>query len=108
MEIVGKENIEKLVASNAMAILYFYNDNCAPCISLRPKVNQMVESEFPEIKLGFVNAVQNSDITASYGIYNSPAILLFIDGKETIRESKYVSVQELRGKINRYYQLYFS
>jgi thioredoxin 1 len=107
MEIFGKENIENLIATNAMAILYFYNDNCAPCISLRLKVIQMVESEFPGIKLGFINAAQNTDVTAGYGIFSSPTILLFIDNKETIRESKYVSVEELRGKIKRYYELYF-
>jgi hypothetical protein len=34
--------------------------------------------------------------------------VIFFDGKETFRVSKYISIDELAGRIGRYYDLIFS
>jgi len=39
---VLKNNIEKEKA----LMVYFFNDECAPCISLRPKVKRLIEDAF--------------------------------------------------------------
>lgn len=103
-------NIEKLsdlIASTKGLILYFYNDNCSPCVSLRPKVQAMVEGFFPLIHLEFINSMKNPEQPAAYGIFSSPAILVFFEGKEFVRESKYVSLEDLQEKIERYYAMVF-
>lgn len=88
-------------------MLYFYNDDCAPCISLRPKVENLMVHSLPKMKLIFINSKANPEIPASFGIFSNPTILLFFEGKEYRRFSKYISIHELQQAIERYYHLLF-
>lgn len=88
-------------------LIYFFNDDCAPCLSLRPKVEHLMVNFFPKMKFNLVNTKTDKELTAAFGIYSYPAILLFFDGKEYRRFSKYVSLTELKSVIDRYYHLLF-
>ena len=43
--------LEQKVAETKGLLVYFKNDNCAPCLVLRPKVAKLVEQEFPKMEL---------------------------------------------------------
>lgn len=107
MEINNLEVLNNLIAEELGVIAYFYNDDCPPCISLRPKVEKLVAACFPKMKLAWINSKKTPEIPAAYQIFANPTILLFFDGKETRRYSKYVSVDELEESIDRYYKLIF-
>ena len=101
------KNIESLVAEKTAVLLYFYNDNCAPCKILRPKVQELVQDEFPNIEFRLINAEQFPATSAQYGVFSSPTLLVYFEGKEYIRESKNISVSELHDKIERIYRMVF-
>jgi len=100
-------DIQNTIKEKKAVLLYFYNDNCAPCKVLRPKVQDLVEAEFPEIHFLLVNAEQFPETAAEYGVFSSPTLLVFFEGKEFIRESKNISISELHNKIERIYKLAF-
>jgi thioredoxin 1 len=100
-------DIHKFNDENQAVMLYFYNDNCAPCKVLRPKVQALVEIEFPEMKFKLINAEQFSAIAAEYGVFSSPTIIVFFEAKEYIRESKNISISELHKKIQRIYSMIY-
>lgn len=104
MEII---DIANLVADNTAVLLYFYNDNCAPCRVLRPKVQEMVQDEFPNIEFKLINAEKFPAASAQYGVFSSPTLLVFFEGKEYIRESKNISISELHDKMERIYRMIF-
>lgn len=106
-ELTLMEQMEAHISNEMASILYFYNDHCAPCISLRPKVIKLVEEEFPEIKLAFVNSEKFPELPARFSVFSNPTIILFFDGKEYRRESKYISIPQLSAEIERPYQLIF-
>lgn len=89
------------------ALVYFYSDNCTPCIQLRPKVDELITGEFPEMKLVLINAEEHRDIAATYMAFSYPVLILFFDGKEFSRFSKHVSIAELRSTIGRVYGIYY-
>ena len=89
------------------AMVYFFSNHCAPCLSLRPKVEEMIRSEFPKMQLIFVDAETEPQTSAKYQVFSSPTILLFFDGRETKRFSKYISMAELEQTIQRYYNIFF-
>lgn len=101
------EEINELVAKEAAVIIYFYSDNCAPCISLRPKVQQLVAEDFPKVKLLLVNSEKYPALPASYGVFANPTIIIFFDGREYRRESKYISISQLSEDIERPYNMLF-
>jgi len=99
--------IEKTLRQNLAVILYFYNDHCPPCISLRPKVENLINEKFPKIKIMWIDSLAHPEIPAKYGVFANPAILLFFEGREFKRFSKYISIPELTDAIDRYYSLAF-
>ena len=99
--------VSQLISEEVGVLLYFYNDDCAPCISLRPKVEVLMQKRFPKMKVLWVNSKTTPEIPASYSVFANPTILVFFDGKEFKRFSKYVSVNELEASIERYYSLAF-
>ncbi len=107
-EIKNREGLQQLIGEEKGLIAYFYSDRCAPCVSLRPKVLKMVEQDFPEMKLVFVNSEQLPEIPAAHGVFANPAILVFFEGKEFRRYSKYISIDQLGGDIERIYNLVFT
>ena len=106
-ELQTLEQVNEHIAGQDAALLYFYSDNCAPCISLRPKVIQMVEEEFPQMKLAFVNAEKFPELPAQHHVFANPTLIIFFDGREYRRESKYISIPQLSKEIARPYQMIF-
>ena len=106
-ELMSLEEIEKHVANETAAMVYFYNDNCAPCHSLRPKVIEMVKNDFPNMKLAFVNTLKYPELPARYSVFANPTLITFFDGCEYKRESKYISIPQLTESISRPYSMIF-
>ena len=106
-EIGNMDRIQELIKGKLALILYFYNDDCPPCLSLRPKVEALVENDYPEMELVFVNSKQHPEIPASFGVYSNPTLLIYFDGKESKRFSKYISTPELAQAIDRYYKMLY-
>ncbi len=100
-------DIQTIVKEKQAVLLYFYNDSCAPCKVLRPKVQELVETEFPEMEFVLINTELYLATAAEYGIFASPTLLVFFESKEYIRESKNISISELYEKINRIYKMIF-
>lgn len=106
-ELSALEEVGKLISKKQAVLLYFYNDNCAPCISLRPKVTELLSSKFPKMKLVFVNSGTHPEIPASYNVFSNPTLILFFEGNEYKRESKYISIPQLSDTIGRPYGMLF-
>ena len=105
--IENKAELIKQIENEKAIAVYFYNDNCAPCISLRPKVADLISESFPEIKLHYIDSLAFPEIPASYNVFSNPALLIFFEGKEYIRKSKYMSIPELHSEIERIYNMLF-
>lgn len=102
-----KINIAEDIKGKTAVMLYFKNDHCAPCIVLRPKVQELIKTEFPKMELIIVDSVQNPTLTGEYHVFANPTLLVFFEGKEYIRKSKYVSIPELQEEISRLYKMIF-
>lgn len=105
-EVRSLEELQSIIITKPAILVYFYNDNCAPCLSLRPKIIEMIDNNFPKMELHFVNS-DKREIPSSYAVYDNPTLLIFFDRKEYIRVSKYVSTVQLAEQIKRYYDMIF-
>lgn len=101
------ESLREIVKQEPAVLVYFFNDHCAPCTSLRPKVESLLFREFPNIRFLLINGEKQLEVSASYGVYSHPTLIIFFEGKEYIRESKYVSIGQLDRAIRRPYDLLF-
>ena len=106
-ELKSKEQAEELLKNETAALIYFYSDACAPCVSLRPKVIELLKGSFPKMKLAFVNSVDVPMLAAHFNVFSNPTLLIFFEGKEYNRLSKYVSISQLEDTIGRPYNMVF-
>lgn len=107
IEINSHEELLGIIENESAVLVYFYSNKCAPCVSLRPKVEQLLDAKFPLMKLVTIDSEKNQTIPASYSIFSSPTLIIFLEGKEYRRESKYVSISQLEEVIGRPYGMIF-
>lgn len=103
-QVVTTEEVKNYPA----AMLYFYNNKCAPCVALKPRIFNLVEESFPKIQQYYYEAEKHPRLCAEYGVFSSPVFIFFFDGKEVFRGSNYISIEELKSRIGRLYDLMFS
>ncbi|CAM3826404.1 thioredoxin family protein [Mesobacillus zeae] len=60
--------------------------------------------EFPLIKLGIVNAGEVTEIAGYLMAFTAPVLVLFADGKEVLREARFVPIEKLRNQLHRIYE----
>ncbi len=106
METIGSaEEAEKLKQHNDMLLLYFSGTTCGVCRDMLPKLDKLLK-RYPGIRAAKAEAQSLPELAAAHGVFSVPAILLFIQGKETVREAGIISLDGLDRKIARYYELF--
>jgi thiol-disulfide isomerase/thioredoxin len=106
-ELQTAEQVAEKIKELPAVLLYFYSDKCAPCISLRPKVVELVCDVYPRLRIYFINSESNPEIAAAYHSFSNPTLILFFDGKEYRRMNKYVAIPQLSEEIRKPYFLLF-
>lgn len=97
-------NISKI---NTAVCFYLSTPECNVCKVLKTKVVEMIENDLPEIKYCYVDLNEAKEISGQLSIFSVPTILVYFEGKETIRVSRNVHLEELREQIERYYKMIF-
>ena len=99
-------DLKGIIHTTENLLIYFFNDDCAPCLSLRPKVEVLIREKFPLMEMIYIDGKKFPDLTGEFRAFGFPVLLIFFEGKEFLRYSKYVSVTELEESIGRIYRLY--
>lgn len=97
--------LKEFINNNSLSVIYFSTNTCTACNALKPKVISLI-NEFKDIKIAEVKADKSIELVAQLNMFMVPAILFFVNGKETLRESKYISISELKNKLERIVNLY--
>jgi thioredoxin-like negative regulator of GroEL len=97
------EEIQSTIRAEIGVLLYFSGENCNVCHALRPKFKEMFDEEFSQIKQIYLDAHENPEISAHFQVFSVPTMIVFLDGREFIREGRTVSLHQMREKLNRPY-----
>jgi thioredoxin-like negative regulator of GroEL len=100
--------LKERINSTPALMVYYFSPGCSSCNSLRPKVERMASTVFPEMDLLSIDASTSTELASSAGVYAAPTILVYFEGKEYLRESRYISIEQLEEKISRYYRMLFN
>ncbi|MGV8907025.1 MAG: thioredoxin family protein [Acetobacterium sp.] len=98
--------MNELRNKNNLLLVYFSDNTCSVCRDIIPKIDKMIDN-YPGIKAIKVDMQKLPKLSASYGVFSSPVVMLYIQGKETIREAGIISLISLEEKISRYYELFY-
>ena len=101
------ENFLEITKSNNAVCFYLSTPECNVCKVLKPKVIEMLEADFSKIPFCYVDLNEAKEISGQLSIFSVPTILVYFEGKETIRASRNMHIEELREQIERYYKMIF-
>lgn len=104
---MNKIEFEKYLEKNGACIAYFSDNACNVCEVLYHKVDDLITNEFPKMDLIRLEKNNNQEIFSEYMIMSSPVIIVFFDGKETLRFGRNMGLSELSDKVSRYYNMFF-
>lgn len=97
-------SVERFMEDHQFSFLYISRTNCGVCHAILPQLKDLLK-EFPLIQLGLINADDVEEIAGRLSVLTVPALLLFVDGKEIIREARFVQMQSLQEKICKIYNM---
>lgn len=91
---------QEVLKHSQPVIVYFYSDDCAPCIAFAGVYQRMAEKYAAQMKFVKIHRQQNRQLAESYRIKTSPAVLFLKNGQEVCsRLHGYISHQELKDVI---------
>lgn len=96
------KDIEYFIRDYEMSFLYLSQPNCSVCHGLLPQVSRML-SKYPQIRAAEVNTLEVPEVASRFSVLTIPVLLLFVNGKEYIREARIVHTAKLNEKINKIY-----
>ncbi|RBW70893.1 thioredoxin family protein [Bacillus taeanensis] len=102
------ENINEVnafIKENELAFLYISTSTCSVCHALKPKVEQLL-IKFPDIKTGYIDAEELTEVAGRFSIFTVPVLLLFVNEKETLRKARIVHLDELERDIHKIVSLF--
>ncbi len=97
----------EITKSNKAVCFYLSTPECNTCKVLKPKVIEILKDNFPQIHFCYVDLNEAKEIGGQLSVFSVPTILVYFVGKETIRVSRNVHLDELREQIDRYYKMIF-
>ncbi|WP_434580972.1 thioredoxin family protein [Sulfurimonas sp. NW15] len=102
------ENIQQTIQENPAVMLYFSAPACNVCHALKPKLLEAVDRNFKEFTIVMVDISVEQEIAAHFSVFAIPTILVFLDGREFLRKSRHMSVDEVIREIRRPYEIMIS
>ena len=104
-EVTDIEQLEKIKTSGAVFIL-FGGKRCNVCHALRPQLENMLESHFPDITSVYIDCEASPDICAQHSVFSLPVVQFYIDGKKVTEFARSFSVEQLRQSMYRSYAMW--
>ncbi|WP_372745614.1 thioredoxin family protein [Lutibacter sp.] len=101
------EASDEILLKESAVLYYFSTTSCNVGEAFEPKVIKLLDENFPKIKFYKIDLNFSPELAAKYSAFVEPTILVFFEGKETIRKSRNIGVFELEDAIKRPYKLIF-
>ncbi len=101
------ESFNDVLEKEDAVLIYFSHEQCNVCKVLKPKIAELLDAHFPKMKMYYADTVKNPEIAGQNKIFAVPTVVCFFGGRETIRKSRSIGLNELGEQIERPYEMIF-
>lgn len=99
--------IDNEIKTNKMVVLYFSSKNCGVCKVIKPRLMEVLK-KYPNLKyISIEESNENISILANYLVFTFPALLVFLEGKEGLRQARFIDLFEFEEYIGRFYNILY-
>ncbi len=99
------EKLQNTIKEEVGVLLYFSGEFCNVCHVLRPKIKEVFDTEFSQLKQIYLDAEEHREIALHYQVLSVPTIIVFLDGREFVREGRSVSLHKMTEQFSRPYKM---
>ena len=99
-------NLLNEIKSNSAVFILFGSAHCSVCNSILPQLESMLNQQFPDMHLIYVDCEKSPDICAQYSVFALPVVKAYIDGMKVIEEARAFSIKQLAQKLERAYSMW--
>jgi len=96
--IQSKEQLKQFMAQEEPFILYFSSQDCNVCQAVFPKLMNLIDSQL--IKVAKIYIDEHVEIAGQLLVFTVPTILIFHEGREILRESRFIDFQRVARILN--------
>ena len=101
------EEANEFLRENPAVLVFFSDESCNVGDALSPKLQDMMKENFPEMNFLEINVQMLPEARGYYNVFVIPTVLVYFDGRETIRQARHISVPKMAKDINRVYEIMF-
>lgn len=94
-------DIKHFIKENKFVMLYFSSDGCKVCDDILPMLEGLLEKHSVVVS-GHVETQNLPTVASGFGVFTIPTIILFLEGKEILRQVRYINFLELKEQIQRF------
>lgn len=105
-QISRKSEIEDKINKGGPLLIYFSGENCSVCKVLKPKIEEEISKNFPQMELFEIKTDLYKEIASSFSVFSIPTILVFFSKKEFFRKSRNLSLAQFIEELKRPYRLF--
>lgn len=97
----------RFVAEHPICVLYFTTPDCGVCKVLKPKLMAMLDERFPGVGFAQVDCAAAPALAADMSVFAVPTLVLFTDGRESLRKARSFGLEELATSLERPYRMLY-
>ena len=98
------QNLTNLISASKVLLIHFGSGSCGPCAALKEKID-LWSARDNGVDSVYIPIEHFPQVAASRGIFTVPTILVYTEGKLSIRESGCFSLDGIFSRIERYLSL---
>lgn len=96
--------LDEVVHEKPLVVLEVGNDFCSACPAINRKLAAQLQNDV-RIGLYYISLNMEPTLAADLQIFSAPAVLVYVNGKLTIKEAGYFSLEDIFSRIYRYLDL---
>ena len=95
----SKSELDELLNNSNSVVIYFSSASCNVCHSVLPQLISLIEG----LPISFVKvkADMQPEICGQLLVFTVPTILIFYEGKEIVRESRFIDFNRIKKILGR-------
>lgn len=94
------EEARQIIEKEKLSLVYISQPACSVCHGLKPQIEELLET-YPEVKAMHLDATEIPEVSGAFQVFTVPVVLVYSEGRELIREARFVPVGELDYQLNK-------
>lgn len=99
VEVTSLEEAKQLIQAENLLLMFIYGETCSVCHAVLPQIKLMIDS-FDAIKSIQINHEHVPAVASEFTVFTVPVVLLFLEGKEVLRQARFIDRDLLKHQLN--------